>query len=157
MAKAKKVEAEDQDEAPVKKVSPKAVKKEPEKAVKKEASSETQITLKELCDEFGINPRDARIKLRKELDRGEGARWSWDEDDDEVDTVKGILQKMADTPKRAKKEEADEADEEDEAPKTKTKATKKAKAEPEDEEEEAPKAKSKSKKAKKVETEDEDD
>lgn len=146
MAKAKKVEAA--EETPVKKVSPKTAKKAEapapapaeKKAKAKEQADDNQIHLKDLCEKYGVNPRDARIKLRKTLERGEGARWSWDEDDDEVDQVKEILKQMAD--RKAGKDEEEEAPAKakgkkvakDEAPAPK-KAAKKVRAKVQDEDE----------------------
>lgn len=148
MAKAKKVEAA--EETPVKKVSPKTSKKAeapapaPAKKAKAEPADDNLIHLKDLCEKYGVNPRDARIKLRKTLERGEGARWSWDEDDDEVDQVKEILKQMAD--RKAGKDEEEEAPakakgkkvakEETPAPKKAAKKSKaKAQAEDKDEDE----------------------
>lgn len=132
MAKAKKVE-ETQEE--VKKVSPKAKAK---KAAPAPDEGSTVVTLKDLCEERGILPRDARIQLRRTLERAENARWEWEEDDKELSEVEALLDEYLERKNsRAEKEEVDEAP----APKAKAakakakRSSKKAVVQDEDEDE----------------------
>lgn len=136
MARAKKaapIEEGDTEETAVKKVSPKSAKKSTEpgapKSSKKskpaaedDGAGESLVTLASLCESRDLNPRDARIRLRRKLERAEGARWAWAEDSDELDTVNEILDDMVEG--KAKRAEAAE---EDEAPAPKAKAKAKAK------------------------------
>lgn len=139
MARAKKaapIEEGDTEETAVKKVSPKSAKKSAEPVAPKSSkkskpaaeddgasdSSESMVTLASLCESRDLNPRDARIRLRRKLERAEGARWAWAEDSDELDTVNEILDDMVEG--KAKRAEAAE---EDEAPAPKAKAKAKAK------------------------------
>lgn len=160
MARAKKVpdtEADTEVDTGAKKVSPKSKRSaepvEPTKAKSKakpkpaakdeddEDDGNELVTLASLCEERGLNPRDARIRLRRELERAEGARWEWEAEGEELDTVIGILDDIVE------KREARAANKEDEAPAPKAKGKAAAKAKP---------AKGKGK-AKPADDEDEDD
>lgn len=95
---AKKVAAAAAEEAPTtKKVKPGtkapavAETKKPEKKAKVEKEDNT-TSLKELCEELGIDPRSARVKLRKEYQREEGGRWAWPTGSKELAKVRKILE-----------------------------------------------------------------
>ena len=85
MARAKKaapIEEGDTEETAVKKVSPKSAKKSTEPGAPKSSkkskpaaeddgasdSSESMVTLASLCESRDLNPRDARIRLRRKLE-----------------------------------------------------------------------------------------
>lgn len=63
-------------------------KKEEEKS---QPATGDMVTLKEICEELGIDPRKARVKLRKVKDvpKPHGS-WKWDNQDD-INTIKGML------------------------------------------------------------------
>ena len=129
MAKVKKAEAEAEE---VKKVSPKTSKKAAPAKEEKE-DREGIVTLKELCEDRGINPRDARIQLRRSMEREDGARWEWEEGSKELGEVETLLDEYL---KRKANRGAKEDEEEEPAPKAKAKRTKRAKKDEDEDEDE---------------------
>lgn len=95
---------EEVDEAPKKKVTAKKVEDAAptKKAAKKEVAEDSNtVGLASLCADLGIDPRAARVKLRKsEFNKGDG-RWEWEADSKELKAVTAFL-----TP--VEKEEAEE-------------------------------------------------
>jgi hypothetical protein len=98
------------------------VKTKKEKAAPKEVDP-NQVSLKELCDEHGLNPTTARVKLRRKFG-AQGQRYSWEKDSKELEEVLAILIK----------EEKEPAEKKAPAAKKKTKAA--AAPEPEESDEE---------------------
>ena len=73
-----------------------AVKKTAEKKeVKEKAVKESKgdvLSLAELCQELELDPKNARIKLRKsEIEKPEGGRWEWPLGSKEAERVRDVL------------------------------------------------------------------
>lgn len=82
------------DETPVKKVkkaAPVEAAEKKERAPREPNPNET--TLAEICTELGIEPRAARVKLRKAegIEKGEGGRWAWPNKSPELKAVRAAL------------------------------------------------------------------
>jgi len=116
-------EVQEQPKSNVKKLvkketpAPTETKAKKEKAAPKEEDP-NQVTLKQICEEHGLNATTARVKLRRKFG-AEGKRYSWEKESAELEEVVTLLTT------KAEKEEAE--------PKAKTAPKKKSKkaAEPE--------------------------
>lgn len=53
------------------------------------------VTLAEICAELDIKPATARVKLRKHLEKAEGAGFRWVFPVDQKDEIVGLLTKKA--------------------------------------------------------------
>lgn len=97
--KVTKAAAPEDTAAPAKKVKKAAAPAPaPEKAKRGPPQREpnpNETTLSELCEELGIEPRAARVKLRKaeNLEKGEGGRWAWRNGSKELGAVRKFLEK----------------------------------------------------------------
>ena len=61
---------------------------------KSAASNSSMVPLKKLCQEFELDPRKARQKLRKAIGNNDG-RWEWPADSGELGKIKSILDPKA--------------------------------------------------------------
>lgn len=55
-----------------------------------------EITLKHLCQEYGLDPYALRQVLRKKMPHRNNQRWRWSEDDPDLKTARQLAMQMKD-------------------------------------------------------------
>ncbi len=67
------------------------IKKTTKKVAEKTDTSSNMVVLKKICQELKIDPRKARMKLRKSIGPATDGRWEWPEGSKELKQVREIL------------------------------------------------------------------